>query len=257
MKKYSAQERLDYILDTLENLNHVTIDDFAEKLEVATQTIRRDIAKLEERGLVIKYHGGILSLARDIRENYALRQTDHLDAKKIMSRLCLDIIGDSSSLFMTIGTTLEVFAKDLVKQRVNINVITNSIKNANILIDNSSFNVSTPCGSIRNYNGGVSGTEASEFLNSFRMDYVVLSAGSIGMDGYILDYNIDECKLAKQMIQQSEQSILLIDHTKFCFKANVVLAPLSDIDILITNQEPPKEYIDLCKEANCRLIYPQ
>ncbi len=255
MRKYSGKDRLDYILDTLEHLNHVTLDDLAEKLNVTTQTVRRDVAKLEQRDLVVKYHGGILSLARDSRENYALRQTNQLDAKKIMSHLCLEHIGDNSALFVTIGTTLEVLAKDLVKHRVNLKIITNSIKNANILIENSSFSVITPCGNVRNHNGGVIGSEATNYLKGFRMDYVILSAGGIDKDGLILDYNLDEALLAKQMIEQSKQTILLLDSTKFHSQANVVLSSLADIDILITDSKPSPDYIEICKSANCQLIY--
>ncbi len=256
MKKYSNQDRMDYILDALEHLNHVTLDDLAKKLNVTTQTVRRDVAKLEERNLVMKYHGGILSLVRDNRENYALRQTDQLDAKKIMSRLCLEYISDNSSFFMTIGTTLEILGKDLVNNRANLKIITDSIKNANILIENSSFNVITPCGNIRSHNGGVIGAETAAYLKGFRMDYTILSAGSISEDGFVLDYNLDETLLAKQMIEQSRKVILLLDSTKFHMQANIVLAPLTDIDILITDQKPSANIMEICKEADCKLIYP-
>lgn len=256
MKKYAKQDRLDYILDVLGHLNHVTLDDLAEKLKVTTQTVRRDVATLEKRNLVMKYHGGILSLVRDNRENYALRQTDQLDAKKVMSHLCLEYIADNSSVFMTIGTTLEILAKNFVNNRTNLTIITNSIKNANILIENSSFNVITPCGNIRSHNGGVAGSEAANFLKSFRMDYVVLSAGSISEDGLILDYNLDEALLARQMIEQSQQVILLMDSMKFHMQANVVLSALSNVDILITDQKPSDSYIEICRNSGCKLIYP-
>jgi len=52
------EERYDKILEILEEENYISAQTLSEKLFVSLPTIRRDLAHLHRRNLIIRSHGG-------------------------------------------------------------------------------------------------------------------------------------------------------------------------------------------------------
>src|SRR5690625_2046508 len=99
-----SKERQDIILKVLNQKKHVTTNYLSEKLYCSTSTVRRELIKLEERGLVERFHGGVslvpqtnLELPRVFREQKAVQEKKHIcDLARIF-------IGDGFAMFLEIG----------------------------------------------------------------------------------------------------------------------------------------------------------
>jgi DeoR/GlpR family transcriptional regulator of sugar metabolism len=60
--------------------------------------------------------------------------------------------------------------------------------------------------------------------------------------------------MKKAMIEISERVVLLVDQSKFDVVSLMKFADLKDIDIVITDTEPPAEYARYCKEHRVHIL---
>ena len=101
----------------------VSVEALAEKFGVTLQTLRRDVQKLAEAGLVTRFHGGV-RVPSSTTENIAYRQRQalNLDAKARIAKAIAARIAPGSSLFLNLGTTTEAVARELLKHKAAIHL---------------------------------------------------------------------------------------------------------------------------------------
>ena len=125
------------------------IEELARILAVTPQTIRRDINQLCEDNLLRRYHGGAALGSSVENEDYFARKGKLQNEKAHIADLIASSIPDHASLFMSIGTTIEVVAQALVAPHKGLRVITNNIHVASTMSANPDFNVLITSGVVR------------------------------------------------------------------------------------------------------------
>ena len=214
-------------------------DELAVKFDVSVQTIRRDFAVLNKNKLINVKNGVAYINNTNPQSNidFSKRQTKFSAEKEAIARSIASDIPDGSTIFLTVGTTIEQVAAALHNKK-NLTVITSSIRVANILYAFDSINVMIPKGKIRKSNGGIVGSSVVEDISQFHVDYTITSVGAITEDGILLEYNIDEVAIARTMIGQSRELIVAIDNSKLTSKAPVLLCKPSFINIIYCDKYP-------------------
>ncbi|WP_172378341.1 DeoR/GlpR family DNA-binding transcription regulator [Vibrio sp. Vb339] len=230
--------RQDKLLKLVIDEGYYTVEDLAESLNVSTQTIRRDIKKLSDDKLLIRHHGGASSPASKTNLDYELRRSAETDEKNAIAKCIAELVPDNSTIFITIGTTAETIASHLLKKS-NLQVITNSLRVANILHSNPSFDVLIPSGKVKASNGGIVGTEAIDFISKFRFDYLLTSAGSLDTDGTLLEYDLNETELVQTVMKSARHMYVGLDSTKFVPKGSIALCHIREATTLFTDKALP------------------
>ena len=87
------------------------------------------------------------------------------------------------------------------------------------------------------------------FISQFRLDFGVLGISGIDYDGSLLDFDYHEVRVKKAIIENSRQTILGVDHSKFGRNAMVKLGNLSEINLIITDQMPPEPLSGIIEES--------
>ena len=84
-----------------------SIEALAERFNVTLQTVRRDVTRLAEAGLLARFHGGV-RLPSSTTENIAYRQRQAIapQAKQRIAQAIAQRIPEGCSVFMNIGTTI-------------------------------------------------------------------------------------------------------------------------------------------------------
>lgn len=244
--------RQDKLLQLVIDKGYCTVDELAELLEVSTQTIRRDIKKLSDERLIVRHHGGASSPSSTINLDYEIRKVSETDEKNAIAKRIAEVIPDNSTVFITIGTTTEVIASHLLKKN-DLQVVTNSLRVANILHSNKSFDVLIPSGKIRASNGGVIGTEALDFISNFRFDYMITSAGSMDLDGTLLEYDLNETAVAQSVMNSARNVFVALDSTKFVPKGSIELGNIKDATIFFTDEEPPADIQEMLDSSKVKV----
>lgn len=244
--------RQDKLLKLVMDNGYCTVEDLAETLDVSTQTIRRDIKKLSDDRLLVRHHGGASSLSSTVNLDYEIRKVSETDQKNAIGERIAEMIPDNSTIFITIGTTAEVIASHLLKKN-NLQIITNSLRVANILHANMSFDVLIPGGKVKAKNGGIVGNQAVEFINNFRFDYLITSAGSIDADGTLLEYDLGETSIAQLVMKSARNVFVALDSTKFVPKGSIELGNISQATVFFTDHIPPKNIVSVLEQNNVQL----
>lgn len=226
-----------------------TVEQLAEILEVTLQTVRRDIQKLAEMGLLVRFHGGVRMPSATV-ENIAhpRRQTMHAEGKTRIAKAIAQAIPNGCSLILNIGTTTEAVAKALMRHQ-GLRVITNNLNVAAILSSNADCEVIVAGGVVRTRDRGIVGEAAVDFIRQFKVDIAVIGISAIEADGSLRDFDLREVKVAQTIIQQSREVWLAADRSKFDRQAMVELAKWNQIDRLFTDAPPPAHFASLLQDA--------
>ena len=237
------------LLEELRERKSATVEQLAETLGVTLQTVRRDVQRLAEQGLLSRFHGGV-RLPSSTVENIAHNQRETLNSegKARIARAVAAQVPHHCSLILNIGTTTEAIAKALLRHQ-GLRVITNNLNVAAILCGNPDCEVIVAGGVVRTRDGGIVGEAAVDFIRQFRVDIAIIGISGIEHDGTLRDFDLREVKVAQTIIAQAREVWLAADHSKFNRPAMVQLAQLAQLDRLFTDAPPPEPFPTLLQEA--------
>lgn len=240
------------LLDTVRARGSVTVEQLADELGVTLQTVRRDVQRLADAGLLARFHGGVRVPVSTI-ENIAhpQRQMLHAEAKARIARAVAAQVPHDCSLILNIGTTTQAIAHALLRHR-GLRVITNDLHVAHILASNAACEVTVAGGTVRARDRAVVGEATMDFIRQFKVDIALIGCSGIEQDGTVRDYDLREVKVAQAIIGQGREVWLAADASKFNRPAMVQVAPLAAIDRLFTDAEPPAPFPALLAQAQVR-----
>jgi DeoR family glycerol-3-phosphate regulon repressor len=248
----NANPRQIRLLDLVRARGTMTVEQLAETLGVTLQTVRRDVQRMADAGLLARFHGGV-RLPGSTTENLAHLQREalHSEGKARIAAAVAAQVPDGCSLILNIGTTTEAVAKALLRHR-GLRVITNNLHVATILSANPDCEVIVAGGVVRARDWGIVGEAAVDFIRQFRVDIALIGISGIEADGTLRDFDYREVKVAQTILQQSRETWLAADQSKFHRPAMVELARLGQIHRLFTDAPPPEPFPALLAEAGVR-----
>ncbi|WP_440468473.1 DeoR/GlpR family transcriptional regulator [Pseudomonas sp. YH-1] len=239
------------ILDLVRERGYLSIEELAQQFAVTPQTIRRDINQLAEQNLLRRYHGGAAWDSSIENTAYNTRADQMRDEKQRIADAIAAHIPDNASLFINIGTTTEAIARALLGHQ-NLKVITNNLHVASILAGKDDFEVLIAGGTVR-ADGGVVGQAAVDFIEQFRVDFAVVGISGIDEDGSLLDFDYQEVRVSRALIDNARQVFLAADSSKFGRNAVVRLGPISLVSRVFTDSPPPTAVVRLMQQHKVQL----
>lgn len=226
----------------------------AERLNTTLQTVRRDIQRLSDAGVLERFHGGVRAFDSSSRNTaYTERQRSHAEAKQRIARTVAAAIPPGSSLFMNIGTTVEAVAGELLHHQ-GLRVVTNNLHVARTLSTNPQCEVVVAGGTVRHEDLGVVGEAALSFIEQFKMDIGLIGISGIDPDGTLRDFDMREVMVARAIVAQSRQVWLVADASKFGRPAMIEMAPLKVVHTLFTDLPPDPAFERLLRDLEVRCV---
>lgn len=227
----------------------VTVEQLAETLGVTLQTVRRDVQRLADDGLLTRFHGGV-RVPSSTTENIAHMQRENLNAagKSRIAHNVAAAVPNDCSLILNIGTTTEAVSRALMGH-TGLRVITNNLNVASILSGNTKCEVIVVGGVVRGHDRGIVGEAAADFIRQFKVDIAVMGISGIESDGTLRDYDYREVKVSQSIIAHAREVWMAADYSKFNRPAMVEVAKLTQIDRLFTDIAPPEPFPALLAEA--------
>jgi DeoR family glycerol-3-phosphate regulon repressor len=241
------------ILDLASSDGRVAVEELASRFGVTPQTIRRDLNELCERGLLTRMHGGARPPNSVANVSYDERQFEYAEEKRRIGLAAASMIPRNCSIILNIGTTTEQVARAIYDHR-DLVVITNNLNVVNILRRSPAKELIIAGGIVRQSDGGVVGEATTDFIRNFRVDIAVIGASAVAEDGAILDFDLREVAVARSIIETAHRTMLVFDHSKFEKRAPVRICDVDDVDIVITDVQPPPRFARVCAEANTEIV---
>lgn len=245
--------RRNKILQQLRTEGIVSVSQLSEMLDATTVTIRSDLTALEEEGYLVRVQGGAVlpSKAGAVR----IPRDIHISCQKEKEAIAVTVAGlisDGSTLFINSGTTTECIAHAL-RNKSNLNVVTNSLAVATCLGDTPSIRVVLLGGEINAQYGFTYGGDAQEQLSRYQADWVILSCEGISQPNGITTRHVEESVIDRLMMSSAKQVLLAADHRKL---GHVGFAQVCQCKALtlVTDTRADKEELHALSDCGIRII---
>ena len=248
-------ERQKKILEILSDNKPYSVYKLAEMLYASGATIRRDLTKMEQKGLVTRTFGAVMLNPYPTNKeiSFELREKANITEKRALCTKAAECLKDNISIFVDSSSTL-LHLVPFLNSYNNITIITNGLFLAQEVITHTKCNLYLCGGNVQANTNSILGPIALNSIQNFHADLLFMSCGGFDFDFGFSEYTVDSAELKKRMILNSEKVILICDHSKLHKKVLFNTCNLKDIDVLITNAEFTDNEKELIKEANVTLI---
>lgn len=237
-----AAERQARIVQEIQHRGAAKVADLVELFGVSDMTIRRDLDVLAQQGLVDKVYGGATRRARSTYEpGFAAKSARQHAEKEAIAALAAEEVTPGSAIGVSAGTTTWTLARRLL-QIPDLTIVTNSIRIADLLHSPGGPEQSVVLtGGVRTPSDALVGPIAVAALRTLHLDVVFL--GVHGMDPHagFTTPNLLESETDRALIAASRRLIILADHTKWGVVGISTIVPLSDANLIITDDRLPLE----------------
>ncbi|MFP3713843.1 DeoR/GlpR family DNA-binding transcription regulator [Puerhibacterium sp. TATVAM-FAB25] len=243
-------------------VGEVTVADLAERFGVSMDTIRRDLDRLDADGVLVRTHGGAMGAGGRARPDTAFdeRMRMQADVKEAMGRAAAGLVADESAIVVGSGTTTLAVARNLERRR-DLIVVTNNLLLPGALPPGVARDVYLLGGGVRTAAQATvgpvvfgAGTGAER---SIRCDLAIVGVGGVDAEVGVSTSHVGEAQMMAEMMRISRRVAVLADSSKFGEVLFSQIAPLGDIDYLVTDREPSGQLADALGAAGVQVVLPQ
>ena len=231
----------------------VGVDTLAGRFGVTAQQIRRDLAVLCGQGMAMRTHGGVRRPVSVANIEYDARRNLSMQAKQAIAAAAAGLIEDNTAVAINIGTTTEAVANALFNHD-NLMVLTNNLNILQLMARAPGKQLVLVGGTVRAQDGAVVGGAAVEFIERYKVDYAVIGASALDDDGAILDFDSREVDVARAILRNARKKILVCDAGKFLRRAPVRICGIDEIDVMVTDRQPPPQFVAAAGAAGTRIV---
>ncbi len=251
MQKRNTNERRQSIAHLLTTHREVSVEYLSSHFETSVVTIRKDLSALEENGVLIRTHGGAISLPSDLNKD---------ESKQIFSRQkaaiaakASELVENKSRIIIDSGSTTNALVPHL-KDHQGLVILTNCLSTANTIVEHEvAHNLIMPGGTWDHHSGSFQGQMAQNTLKSFDFDQLFIGADGVDIERGSTTFN-ELISLSQTMAAVSSQVILMVELAKIGRRIPNVELPWTQIDILITNPGLKPEIHQAIESQNVQII---
>ncbi len=248
-------QREQKILSLLKEKGSASVHDLSAALYASPATIRRDLTKMERKGLVRRTFGGVLLNASPSGEetSFSLREKDNLNQKRALCQKAAGLIEGNSTIFIDSSSTCLLLVPYL-NSFSNLTIVTNGLFLANEVISKTRHKVILPGGVIQPNSNSIVGTDTFRFVEGIHCDRFFFSSSAIDFPFGISESNREQSEIKKQMIANSRLSVCLVDSSKLGKRSLWRTCAITDVDVLITDAKLSEEEKKGLSDSHVKLI---
>jgi DeoR/GlpR family transcriptional regulator of sugar metabolism len=227
-------ERHRKIVELVNERSSIRVTELSSIFNVTEETIRRDLEKLEKENLLMRSHGGAVSLGEEESEiSYIEREITNAAEKKAIALEAIRTIEPGDQIVLDASTTAWYMAKELPD--MPLTVLTNSIKVAIELSKKEQIRVISTGGTLLSQSLSYVGPLAERSLSAYHVNKAFLSCKGVHLENGLSDFNELQALVKKQMMGIADETVLMVDSSKFGIRSFTQIALLSSIDSIITD----------------------
>lgn len=241
------QRRHDSILQLLSNWETLQVSEICNRLDASPATVRRDLERLEQEGLVIRTHGGAMLRQQALfKPPYMDRLLRNEPEKMAVARAAVGLIRNHETIFLAGGTTTYHMARVLAETDQEVVVVTNALDIAMELSRNARLRLLVLGGEIGD-SYTIGGHWAELMLHKLPLaDRLFMGVDGVEREHGVTTYRPLDAEIHREMAGRAREVVVLTDRTKFGVVRFCPIMPLKQVNTLITDAglapELVKEY---------------
>ena len=251
-----VEERHDKIISKVNQYGKVKVKELSEEFGVTEDCIRKDLASLENKGLIKRTYGGAILVRDNVHTVHVeSRKSIDLDEKIKIAKRAEKLIKDEDTIFLDISTINIELAKVILEKNRNIVVVTNMIEIMQIFSVDCNIKLIFIGGTFSRCKDGFLGAFSIDLINRFKFDISFM--GVVGINVYensVLTYEMDDGLTKDSVLRMSKNCYMLAEGTKFNRDGNYKFANVDDFTGIITSESIENSILDKAKKYNIKLI---
>lgn len=234
-----GQHRLDQIVAYLKNHTLVTVEQLVDAVDASPATIRRDLIKLDEQGVISRSHGGVaLRRFEAVQPTTNEKQLQSPAEKRAIARYAASMVHAGDAVVLDAGTTMLELAKCLT--HLPLRVITVDLHIALFLSEFRQIEVTIVGGRIDDSSQSCIGEFGRKMLRSVYPDIAFMSCNTWSMEKGVTTPTEDKAGLKQEIIANAQRKVLLADSSKYGAHSLFNVASLSRFTDVITDVNLPQ-----------------
>lgn len=244
----------DQVLDYINHNQHVSISQICEVFDVSEATARRILNELAQETKIERIRGGALAVPeKDVARGYRTRADKQAEEKRRIGVAASELIEDGDTVFLGSGTTVSEVAYAL-RDRQNLTVMTNSIAVMEILKDAVQLRLIGLGGILWHSEQSFIGHITEQTLAELHADKVITGIRAIDVDKGLTNSDPMCTQTERAILNAAKQVIIVADHTK-CKRIDMAfVAPLSAINMLVTDTNVPADFVSALTAQGIEVI---
>ena len=229
-------ERQNEILKIIGENTYVSVNELSRRTFTSPSSIRRDLTRLENLGLVNRSYGGAsLPEINGRVAGFYNRLTKSIKEKRLIAQKASALLKSGQSILLDSSTTASFMIPYIAKIDSAV-VFTNNLE---IAVSAIKQGICTHCVGGSSINGSVSlgGSQAYKALSDISVDIMFFSSQSLSIDGMISDSTEEENYVRSVMLERANKTVFLCDSTKFNTKSLYTLTSLDCIDYVVFDKD--------------------
>jgi DeoR family transcriptional regulator, fructose operon transcriptional repressor len=232
-------------------LKHGSVDvsELAQRFDVTTETIRRDLSELQDRELLQRVHGGAVLIERHNHEPMVeARDMQNADEKLAIGRLASSEVPQHGTVMIDSGSTGQRLA-EVLTLAPGVSVTTNSLVTALTLARRGVQELSVLGGGVRTNTFAMVDAQTVEEVRAMRVDLLFISCDGLSLSRGLTTPYQEEHYLKRAMIASARRVVALVDQSKFGNDQTFCFAGFQDIDVLVTDHRVSDDEVEILTEA--------
>lgn len=253
MNKILIPERWEKIIEMVEVRDGASVEEIAGMLAISPATVRRDLDRIQQRGLIERTHGGAApsqhrSLGLTLAESRRINPAE----KEIVGRAAAELIEPDDTLMFDGGFTTFQAARNIRAQGVR--VITNSFDVAQAVLGQRDVKLVLLGGELLPASGTTVGPTVVAQAGNLNADKAFVGANAFSVEGGLSSNDQLTAQTKRAMIERSREVIVVADHTKLGRAELYHVAPISAITTLVTDDKADEGVLDAFREAGLEVV---
>ncbi len=240
------------IIEIMETKNTISIKELALRLDCTEMTIRRNLDELQEMNFVKREHGFVTLLNPAQPTDYYKQIGENIQEKIAIASIALSYVHPDQTICIDSGTTTQQLAI-MLPDDIRLSVITSSLVAAMALSGKENIQVLLPSGFLNHKNRSVNLVD-SDSLRQYEADVAFISCRSFRLPGGAYEHSQSLTATKKAIASIARKRILLLDYTKWGLTSLCNSIKLDQINLIITDNRTPKEYIKKTVELGKEII---
>ena len=237
-------DREKQILSILQEFPTISIKDLLCKTYASEATIRRDLRKLESKGLILHLHGKITRslTAADRTLDLISRETIQNSVKKLLAEKAVTSCVNHGNVIFLDASTTAMNTVSFLSNYNDIIVITSGIKTS-FLLSQTSIKFYSTGGKAINTSYSYIGQTAINSLKHFNADVCFVSCHGLSEQGFVTDSSETENDIRYAIMQQSKRKVLILDSSKINKGFWHSMCHVSEFDDVFCDKPLPEDII--------------
>lgn len=249
-----ATERQQEILTRARQDGRVEVRELATSLDVTPETVRRDLTLLERRGLLRRMHGGAIPVERlGIEPGVADRESRMAGEKERIAKAAVDELPEGGAVILDAGTTTIRLAEMLPTDR-ELTVVTHSLPIASLLTTRPNVTLHLLGGTLRSRTLAAVGAWTTRELADIYVDVAFLGTNGITVERGLTTPDLGEAEVKRALVAAARRTVVLSDHTKVGRAEFAHVAPIEEVDTLITDSGLELAFAEEIEAAGPRVV---